>query len=92
MTSVRRTRAEIEAITSWMLDRARTLDGVRGADVIYAYGESHDLSLRDGEPEENSFGVSLGVGIRILHEDGRQGVASAGSLERDVIESLIDWS
>lgn len=92
MTSVRRTRAEIEAITSWMLDRARTLDGVCGADVIYAYGESHDLSLRDGEPEENSFGVSLGVGIRILHEDGRQGVASAGSLERDVIESLIDWS
>lgn len=92
MNAVRRKRAEIEAMTSWMLDRAGKLDGVCGADVIYAYTEAHELSLRDGEPEENSFGVSLGVGMRIIGEDGRQGVASANALDRDVVRNLIDWS
>jgi PmbA protein len=75
-----------------MLDRAAALDGVHGADVLYFFSRSHSLSLRDGEPEENASGVSGGIGIRCIGENGRQGVAYGNNLSRAALSSMIDWS
>lgn len=92
MRNKRKTRAEIEALSQWALEKAVSRDAVVGADIIYFYGVGHSLSLRDGEPEENTSGVSGGLGIRIINSGGRQGIAYSNNLSRHSVNELIDWS
>ena len=91
---IRPERGEIETIAAWMLERAREMSGpaLLGADIVYFFSESHNLSLRDGEPEENGYGSSNGVGIRTIARDGRQGVAYGNNLARTRLEEIVAWS
>jgi PmbA protein len=76
-----------------MLDRVMSMrGGISGADVIYGFSVSHSLSLRDGEPEENTSGVSGGIGLRCIGDGGRQGVAFGNNLSRDALTNMIEWS
>lgn len=85
-------RQDVEAVASWLLDAAKRSSGVAGADVFYAAGVASSLSLRDGEIEEDSSGLSCGIGLRTLLSDGRQGVAFVNGLDRKMMESLAEWS
>ncbi|WP_352425633.1 TldD/PmbA family protein [Aminomonas paucivorans] len=84
-------RGEVESLGEWLLDAARST-GVAEADLIYSTGESHSLELRDGEPEDQSSGVSQGIGLRTLDGQGRQGVAYANALDRRTLLDLVQWS
>lgn len=85
-------REHVEALVAWALDRLIAVDGITGADAMYFSSVSHDLSLRDGEMEENGSGISGGIGVRCIASDGRQGVAWSNSLSRDAVSDLIEWS
>ena len=89
--SERTSRREIEALGDWLLSQARSA-GVAEADLLYAAGESHGVELRDGEPEDQSSGVSEGLGLRTLDGRGRQGVAYANRLDRQTLTDLVRWS
>ena len=89
--SERTSRMEIEALGDWLLSQARSA-GVAEADLLYAAGESHGVELRDGEPEDQSSGVSEGLGLRTLDGRGRQGVAYANRLDRQTLTDLVRWS
>lgn len=89
---VRKTREEVEALAAWMLDCMKTRRDVIGADLVYFFSESNSLSLRDGEPEENNYGVSGGIGIRVIGSNGRQGVAYGNNFSRNALENMMDWS
>ncbi len=91
MSSKQPPRSEIEALASWMLDQA-VKSGVHGADLLYYYSESYGLGLRDGEPEDNTCGVSGGIGIRTIGPDGRQGVAFGNRFDRAALADLVTWS
>lgn len=75
-----------------MLAQASARPEIEGADIVYFFSESHSLSLRDGEPEENTFGVSGGIGIRTIGRDGRQGVAYGNNFSGDALDDLVNWS
>jgi PmbA protein len=90
--TVRKGRGEVEALASWLLDRAKSFSDVEGADVLYFFSESHSLSLLDGEPEENSSGVSGGIGIRVIGQNGRQGVAYGNNFSWEAMRDLLEWS
>lgn len=87
-------RGEIEAVAAWVLDRAKAVSNLDllGADVVYFFSESRSVGLRDGEPEENAYGSSSGIGIRTIARDGRQGVAYSNNLSRGRLEEILAWS
>lgn len=91
MRSKQPSRSEIEAVASWMLDQA-TKNGAHAADLLYYCSESYGLGLRDGEPEDNTYGVSGGIGIRTIGSDGRQGVAFGNRFDRAALADLVAWS
>lgn len=82
----------MEALADWALAGVKSRAGFLGADIVYFFSESHSLSLRDGEPEENSYGISGGIGIRTIAFDGRQGVAYGNDFSRAAVSELVDWS
>lgn len=83
--------SEIEALSSWILDESKNL-GVSDADVLYVQGQSTQLSLMDGEVEESISGTSVGIGIRTIMSDGRQGISYGNSLDRLSVKELLEWS
>ncbi|MDR1137719.1 MAG: TldD/PmbA family protein [Synergistaceae bacterium] len=85
-------RAKIEAAAGKLLDTARGMPGLLGADVLYARAEDYSLSMLDGEPEENSSGVSGGISLRCIGLDGRQGVATASGISEPSLRDLGEWS
>jgi PmbA protein len=85
-------RQDVESIAGWLLGEAKRYPDVGGADVFYVAGVGSSLSLRDGEIEEDSSGLSCGIGLRSLLSDGRQGVAFVNGLDRRMMESLAEWS
>lgn len=85
-------RADIEALSSWILGKIEAMDGIVGGDIIYSTGRATSLSFRDGEPEEDSSGGSAGIGIRMIDPVGRQGVAGSNDLSRSAIEEVLEWS
>lgn len=85
-------RAEIEQLVAVMLDEAMDVAGIVGADAIYHVGRSYSVSLRDGEPEENTCGDGMGISLRVMASDGRQGVAYSNGISRAHISELIEWS
>jgi predicted Zn-dependent protease len=85
-------RTKIEAAAEKLLDAALGRPGLLGADVLYARAESYSLSLLDGEPEENAYGVSGGISLRCIGLDGRQGVATASDISESSLRDLVEWS
>ena len=83
--------SEIEALSSWILDESKK-QGVSGADVLYVQGRSTQLSLMDGEVEESLSGTSVGIGIRTIMSDGRQGISYGNSMDRFSVKELLEWS
>jgi PmbA protein len=79
-------------MAGWILDMAKGKRDVIGADVMYFSAESHSLSLLDGAPEENTYGVSGGVSVRVIGRDGRQGVAYGNSFSRSALCDMVEWS
>ena len=82
---------EIEALAAHMLDLA-SRKGAWGADLLYSEGGGSGLTLKDGETEECVSGSSAGIGIRTIMSDGRQGIAYGSRLDRDSVDSLVEWS
>ena len=80
--------SEIEALSSWILDESKK-QGVSGADVLYVQGRSTQLSLIDGEVEESLSGTSVGIGIRTIMSDGRQGISYGNSMDRFSVKELL---
>lgn len=84
-------RGTAESAASFLIERA-IRRGAAAADVLYSFSSGHSLSLIDGEPEKVSSGFSLGIGLRTLDSSGRQGVAHVNSLDRSLLEEVVDWS
>lgn len=72
-----------------MADRVLAL-ALPGEELEVALGRSSSTSIRayDGEVEALTVADSAGIGVRVV-VDGRQGFASAGSLEADVIDEVL---
>ena len=66
--------------------------GAAASDVLFSSSEGHTLELRNGQPEENTTGSSIGIGLRTIDGKGRQGIAYVNSLERGDLDDLLDWS
>jgi PmbA protein len=90
--SVRISKENVESLAGRVMERAMAKGDLLGADVVYFFGESHLLSLRDGLPEENSFGVSGGISLRCVGRDGRQGVAYGNNFSDSSVNDMIEWS
>lgn len=84
-------REAVEEASAFLIRRALE-KGAAGADAVYRFGRGGSLSLRDGETEKNSFGTSVGIGLRTIDRWGRQGAAQVNSLERTFLEDLTQWS
>jgi len=74
------------------LMKKASLKGAAASDVIFSSNTGHMLSLMDGFPEENSSGIDLGIGLRTIDAEGRQGIAYVNSIENDDLDNLLEWS
>lgn len=71
---------------------ARVVDAARAGEQVEAYasrGRSTSVRAYGGEIEAFTQAGSAGIGVRVV-VDGRQGFASAGSLDPDVVATLLD--
>ncbi|MGI9621682.1 MAG: TldD/PmbA family protein [Acidimicrobiales bacterium] len=69
----------------------QVIDGANAAEQVeVALGQSASTSVRayDGEIEALTVADTAGIGVRVI-TGGRQGFASAGSLEPDVVDELL---
>jgi PmbA protein len=73
-------------IASRVLERARSGEQV---EIYASRGTSTSVRAYNGEVEAFTQASSAGIGVRVVI-DGRQGFASAGSLDRDVVALLLD--
>ena len=92
MTAVDIKRSDIEAIAEKLLSAARVKPELLGADVLCRFARSWSLCLLDGVPEENSYGMSGGISLRLIAKDGRQGLAAANDFSSDSLDELAEWS
>ena len=73
-------------IASRVLEHARPGEQV---EIYASRGTSTSVRAYNGEVEAFTQASSAGIGVRVVI-DGRQGFASAGSLDRDVVALLLD--
>jgi PmbA protein len=75
-----------------LLELARSVVRQAGADeeieVACSAGRSRSIRAYDGEIESMTTAESVGVGVRVLRA-GREGFASAGSLDREVVVDML---
>jgi PmbA protein len=57
-------------------------------EVACSYGQSRVIRVYDGEVESLTTADNTGIGVRVL-VDGREGFASAGSLDHDVVTDML---
>ncbi|MEL7155248.1 MAG: TldD/PmbA family protein [Actinomycetota bacterium] len=78
---------ELLAIAKGVVDQAGTGEEI---EVACSYGSSRSIRVYDGAVESLTTADNTGIGVRVL-VDGREGFASAGTLEADVVaEALAD--
>jgi PmbA protein len=58
-------------------------------EVVVAHSRDTEVRVYEGEIESLSAAESQGIGVRVV-ADGRQGFASAGSLDPDVVSETLD--
>lgn len=76
---------ELADLVGGIVDRAAPGEDI---EVYAARGSSTTVRAYDGQIESLRSGASQGIGIRVI-VGGRQGFASAGSLDADVVESIL---
>lgn len=77
--------AELLALGERVVAQARPGEGV---EVFVSRGRSTSVRAYGGDVEAFTAATSAGVGVRVV-VDGRQGFASAGSLDADVVTHLL---
>jgi PmbA protein len=77
---------DLLAIAARVAEQARSGEGV---EVYASRGRSTSVRAYAGDVEAFTDAASAGIGVRVV-VDGRQGFASAGSLDADVVASLLD--
>lgn len=85
-------REGAEAIAAYAIDLAKKNNSIVGADVLFGWSSGHSLSLRDGEPEENTYSQSTGISVRTISSDGQQGIAAGSRLTKDAVAEIVEWS
>ena len=76
---------ELLAIARQVVDQAREGEEI---EVACAEGRSRSIRVYDGAVESLTTADNTGIGIRVL-VDGREGFASAGTLEPDVVAEVL---
>jgi PmbA protein len=75
-----------------LLGLARDVAARAGAneeiEVACSFGQSRTIRVYDGEVESLTTADNAGIGVRVLVE-GREGFASAGSLDADVVSDIL---
>lgn len=66
--------------------------GIERADVYYVAGSGSEWGLRNGEPEIDKSGASWEMGIRVIDNAGRQGVADTNDLSKEAVSSMAEWA
>lgn len=84
-------RDQIEDRARYLIDRASSM-GASGSDVLFSARKGHMLSMKDGMPEKNTTGNGIGIGLRTIDAQGRQGIAYVSSIEKVDLETLLEWS
>ena len=77
---------ELLSIASGVVAQAATNEQI---EVACSHGTSTSVRAYDGEVESMSSAEDMGLGVRVL-VDGREGFASAGSLDSDVVSDTLD--
>ena len=85
-------RSNIEAAAEKLLRKARMKPELLGADVLFRQARTWALSLLDGVPEENTYGESGGLSLRLIANDGRQGLAVTNDFSSGNLDELMEWS
>ncbi len=76
---------ELASLAQQVCERAV---GSEQIEVCVSTGRSTTVRAYDGEVESLRSGVTAAIGVRVV-EDGRQGFASAGSLDLDVVSDVL---
>lgn len=76
---------DLLAIASRLVDKA---EGDEQMEVACSHGVSTNVRVYDGAVESLTQAEDQGIGVRILR-DGREGFASAGTLDPDVVDRLL---
>ena len=76
---------DLLALARKVADQARAGEEI---EVACSYGQSRSIRVYEGEVESLTTADNTGIGVRVLI-DGREGFASAGSLDDDVITDML---
>lgn len=76
---------ELLALASRVVGQARAGEEI---EVACSYGQSRSIRVYGGEVESMTTADNTGIGVRVL-SDGREGFASAGSLDDDVVADML---
>lgn len=76
---------ELLVVARSVVDQAR---GGEEIEVACSNGRSRNIKVYEGEVESLTTAENAGIGVRVL-VDGREGFASAGSLDDDVVAEML---
>lgn len=76
---------ELLAIAKGLVDQAGTGEEI---EVACSHSRSRGIKVYDGDVESMTTAENVGIGVRVL-ADGREGFASAGSLDADVLAETL---
>jgi PmbA protein len=76
---------ELLSIARGVVGQARDGEEI---EVACSFGRSLTIRVYDGEVESSTSADNIGIGVRVL-ADGREGFASAGSLDADVVAEML---
>jgi PmbA protein len=76
---------ELLALAQRVVDQARPGEEI---EVACSFGQSRTIRVYQGEVESLTTADNTGIGVRVLAE-GREGFASAGTLDDDVIADML---
>ena len=79
-------KAELLKIAEAVVGKAAAGEQV---EVVTVHGKETEIRVYQGEIESFTAAESQGVGIRVV-QDGRQGMAYAGSLDPDVLNETLE--
>ena len=79
-------KAELLKIAEAVVGKAAAGEQV---EVVTVHGKETEIRVYQGEIESFTAAESQGVGIRVV-QDGRQGMAYAGSLDSDVLNETLE--